>query len=284
MPRATADMTPADAAAALSWLVEMGADEVIGETAVNRLAEAMKAPNPQAAARMEAPSLRPLPVAAAVRRAQPQPSTSDSLQDARAIAAACASLEDLTDALGRFDACPLRKTATNLCFSDGNPNAHVLVIGEAPGNDEDLQGKPFVGRSGQLLDRMLATIELDRRADDPARAVLITNTIFWRPPGNRKPTDAETAMCMPFVSRLVEIMQPRLILCVGATPTQRMLNLTDGILKLRGRWFDLPVGGGTIPLLATLHPAYLLRQPAQKRLVWRDLLSLRERLDQLSSS
>jgi uracil-DNA glycosylase family 4 len=284
MPRTTADMTPSDAASALAWLVEMGADEVVGEIAVDRLAAAAQAPAPQAAARVETPLLRPSPAVAAVRRNQPQPGASESMQDARAIAAGCASLDDLAAALSNFDACPLRKTATNLCFLDGNPHAHVLVIGEAPGNDEDLQGKPFVGRSGQLLDRMLAAIGLDRRAEDPTRAVLITNTIFWRPPGNRKPTDAETAMCMPFVLRLVEVMKPRLILCAGATPTQRMMGLTDGILKLRGRWFDVAAGDRKIPLLATLHPAYLLRQPAQKRLAWRDLLSLRERLDQILSS
>jgi len=282
MPRTTADMTTSDAATALAWLVEMGADEVVGEIAIDRLAVAIQAPSPQAAAHVELPALRPLRGVASPRPGQPQPSATDSRQDARAIAAGCSSLEELASALAQFDACPLRKTATNLCFSDGNPRAHVLVIGEAPGNEEDLQGEPFVGRSGQLLDRMLAAIGLDRRAEDPTRAVLITNTIFWRPPGNRKPTDAETAMCMPFVMRLVEVMRPRLILCAGATPTQRMVNLTDGILKLRGRWFDVAIADQKIPLLATLHPAYLLRQPAQKRLAWRDLLSLRERLDSLT--
>ncbi len=280
MPHTTADMTPTDAASALAWLFEMGADEVTGETPVNRLATSAEVQRPQPAP-VEVPLAWPLPNLATARPNMPKPTTSDSVQDARAIAASCGSLQEIIEALGRFDACPLRKTATNLCFSDGNPDAHVLVIGEAPGNDEDLQGKPFVGRSGQLLDRMLAMIGLDRRADDPAASVLITNTIFWRPPGNRKPTEAETATCMPFVSRLVEVMRPRLILCVGATPTQRMMNLTEGILKLRGRWFDLAVGDSTIPLLATLHPAYLLRQPAQKRLAWRDLLSLRQRLDEL---
>lgn len=280
MPRNAADMTPADAASAIAWLVEMGADEFIGEMPQNRLVLA-EAPRPQTSAPVEPASLRPLRGVTSAR--PPQSSATDTVQDARAIAASCASLEELTAALARFDACPLRKTATNLCFSDGNPRAQVLVIGEAPGNEEDLQGKPFVGRSGQLLDRMLAAIGLERHAEDPTRAVLITNTIFWRPPGNRKPTEAETGMCMPFVLRLVEVMRPRLILCAGATPTQRMMNLTEGILKLRGRWFDVAIAGEKIPLLATLHPAYLLRQPAQKRLAWRDLLSLRERLDQLSA-
>jgi len=278
MVRTIDDMTPAEAAAALAWLVEMGAEEIIAEQPLNRVVEhAVSAPAP-VAPRADPPAL-PLRANLASVAAP----AGDQVQDARAIAARCQSLPEIAAALGTFDACPLRKTATNLCFSDGNPQAHVLLIGEAPGNEEDLQGKPFVGRSGQLLDRMLAAVGLDRRAEDPARAVLITNTIFWRPPGNRKPTDAETSMCMPFVWRLIEIMQPRLILCAGATPTQRMINVTDGILKLRGRWFSVQAGASQIPLLATLHPAYLLRQPAQKRLAWRDLLSLRERLDSLIS-
>ena len=166
----------------------------------------------------------------------------DSVQDARAIAARCASLAELAAALVPVRRLPIAQDRHQSVLLDGNPQAHVLVIGEAPGNEEDLQGKPFVGRSGQLLDRMLAAIGLDRHAEDPTRAVLITNTIFWRPPGNRKPTEAETAMCMPFVLRLVEVMRPRLILCAGATPTQRMMNLTEGILKLRGRWFDVAIG------------------------------------------
>jgi uracil-DNA glycosylase family 4 len=280
MVRMIDDMTPTQAAAALAWLVEMGAEEIVSEQPLNRLVEA-------AVAVQAAPAIQraetPIPPLRAGLPGIAAPA-GDTVQDARAIAARCQSLQEIAAALAAFDACPLRKTATNLCFADGNPQAHVLLIGEAPGNEEDLQGKPFVGRSGQLLDRMLAAVGLDRRAEDPSRAVLITNTIFWRPPGNRKPTDAETSMCMPFVWRLIEVMQPRLILCAGATPTQRMINMTDGILKLRGRWFSVQAGARQIPLLATLHPAYLLRQPAQKRLAWRDLLSLRERLDSLAQS
>jgi len=193
--------------------------------------------------------------------------------DAAALAAQCATLADIEQALLRFDACPLKKTATNLCFADGNPQAQVMLIGEAPGRDEDIQGKPFVGRSGQLLDRMLTAIGLSRHAESPENSVYISNVIFWRPPGNRTPTDQETLMCLPFLRRAIEIKQPRLIVCLGATPTQRLIGKSEGILKLRGRWFDF----GGIPLLATLHPAYLLRQPAQKRLAWRDLLSLQQK-------
>ncbi|MFZ5676849.1 MAG: uracil-DNA glycosylase [Pseudomonadota bacterium] len=272
-------MRAAEAAAAIEWLVEMGADEIIGDAPVNRLA----APPPQAApapqaARPASPALvrpsliRPAAAPPADMRAAPQAPAGNS--DAAALAAQCATLADIEQALMRYDACPLKKTATHLCFADGNPQAPVMLIGEAPGRDEDIQGKPFVGRSGQLLDRMLKAIGLDRHNEKPEEAVFISNVIFWRPPGNRTPTDQETLMCLPFLKRAIEIKQPRYIVCLGATPTQRLIGRSEGILKLRGRWFDF----GGIPLLATLHPAYLLRQPAQKRLAWRDLLSLQQKL------
>jgi DNA polymerase len=154
-----------------------------------------------------------------------------------------------------------------------------MFIGEAPGRDEDIQGKPFVGRSGQLLDKMLTAIGLDRAADEADMAAYITNVIYWRPPGNRKPTENETLMCMPFVERTIELQAPDFIVCLGATPMQRLTGRTDGILKSRGRWMEIEIAGRTIPLVATLHPAYLLRQPAQKRLAWRDFLEIRKRLD-----
>lgn len=268
-------MRAAEAAAAIEWLVEMGADEIIGSTAVNRLvmpppAPASPAPRP-ASSILARPSLvRPAGNAPEMRSAtQASPGASDAV----ALAAQCATLADIEQALMRFDACPLKKTATNLCFADGNPQAQVMLIGEAPGRDEDIQGKPFVGRSGQLLDRMLTAIGLSRHGESPENSVYISNVIFWRPPGNRTPTDQETLMCLPFLRRAIEIKQPRLIVCLGATPTQRLIGKSEGILKLRGRWFDF----GGIPLLATLHPAYLLRQPAQKRLAWRDFLSLQQK-------
>jgi DNA polymerase len=245
----------------------MGADEIIAETPVDRLKPRAKpqAPPPSAAApRLD---LRALP-----NRAVP---SDQAIGDARAVAAACTNLADIAAALRQFDACPLKRTSTNLVFADGNPQARVMFIGEAPGRDEDEQGKPFVGRSGQFLDRMLAAIGLSRHSADPATAAFITNVIYWRPPGNRKPTDAETLMCLPFVLKTIELAKPEFLVCLGATPTQRLLETTEGILKLRGTWRDF----NGIPLLATLHPAYLLRQPAQKRLAWRDLLSLRRRLN-----
>ena len=256
------DMTPHEAAEALRWLAEMGADEIIGEAPVNRLAP---------------PAPQPAPAPALPRRAEGPRAIAQ--QAAPSHASACNSLEEIAAALDAFDACPLRKTATRLCFADGNPGARVMLVGEAPGRDEDIQGKPFVGRSGQLLDRMLAAIGLSRTAEDREGSVFITNVIFWRPPGNRTPTEAETQMCLPFLLRTIELQQPDVIVCLGATPAHRLTGRSDGILKMRGKWVTANVSGRNIPLLPTLHPAYLLRQPAQKRLAWRDLLSLRQMLD-----
>ena len=263
MDRKQNDMTPHDAAEALRWLSEMGADEIIGEDPVNRLA---------------APAAKPAPAAAAARAA-PAPAAAPVVVAPGQSAMQFNSLQEIEAALAGFDACPLKKTATSLCYADGNPQARVMLIGEAPGRDEDIQGKPFVGRSGQLLDRMLAAVGLSRAAQDRESAVFITNVIFWRPPGNRTPTDAETQMCLPFLLRTIELQKPDVIVCLGATPAQRLTARTDGILKLRGKWVTANVSGRNIPLLPTLHPAYLLRQPAQKRLAWRDMLSLRQMLD-----
>jgi uracil-DNA glycosylase family 4 len=267
------DMTPHAAAEALRWLAEMGAGDVIGETPVNRL-------KPPAAPQPVAP-----PKPAAEGRVQARAATAPTGTlgapgaSAPGPAAACMSLAEIEAALESFDACPLKKTATRLCYADGNPSARVMLVGEAPGRDEDIQGKPFVGRSGQLLDRMLAAVGLSRTAQDRESAVFITNTIFWRPPGNRTPTEAETQMCLPFLLRTIELQKPDVIVCLGATPAHRLTGRSDGILKLRGKWVTANVSGRNIPLLPTLHPAYLLRQPAQKRLAWRDLLSLRQILD-----
>lgn len=257
------DMSPREAASALGWLAEMGADEIIGAEPVNRLA----APVPAAA---PAPALAPAAnLAPAASRAAAGPSP----------AALCSSLAEIEAALEAFDACPLKKTATRLCFATGNPAARVMLVGEAPGRDEDIEGRPFVGRSGQLLDRMLAAIGLSRTAEDRESAVFITNTVFWRPPGNRTPTEAETQMCLPFLIRTIEIQKPDMIVCLGATPASGLTGRTEGILRLRGRWITANISGRNIPLLPTLHPAYLLRQPAQKRLAWRDMLMLRQMLD-----
>ncbi len=260
-------MTPEAAARCLGWLADMGASEIIGEEPVNRLA----ADQPSSRRKLE-PMAQQQPSPAAVN---PGLRRDDGPSDV----ASCQTLDDIEAALSRFDACPLKKTATKLCFADGNRQARVMLVGEAPGRDEDLQGKPFVGKSGQLLDRMLAAIGLSRNAEERDNAAFITNAVFWRPPGNRTPTEAETTMCLPYLLRAIEIQKPDVIVCLGATPAHRLTGRSEGILKMRGRWTEASVGGRKIALLPTLHPAYLLRQPNQKRLAWRDLLALRQMLD-----
>jgi DNA polymerase len=270
------DKATFDRLAALAWLVEMGADEAVGEVPVDRFAaHAKTAPAPRPS-EIRAPHSPPHRPPNPVRPPVAARAAGEGLADARAVAAACGSLAEIAAALSAFDACPLQRTATNLVYTDGNRGARILFIGEAPGREEDLQGLPFVGRSGQLLDRMLAAIGISRTAADPAAAALITNVIFWRPPGNRKPTEAETLMCLPFVARTIELVNPQIIVCLGATPAQRLLGVAEGILRLRGNWQSYASGGRAIPLLPTLHPAYLLRQPAQKRLAWRDFLELKK--------
>jgi DNA polymerase len=195
-----------------------------------------------------------------------------TILSAREAARAAPDLAALKEALSRFDGVSLRRTATNLVFADGTPAAKVMLVGEAPGAEEDRAGRPFVGASGQLLDRMMAAIGLDRTS------FYITNVCFWRPPGNRKPTDLELAAQKPFVERHIELVAPEVLVLVGAAAAQGLLGTTEGITRLRGRWFQYRLGetGPTIPAMPIFHPAYLLRQPAQKRETWRDLLKLQE--------
>lgn len=196
-----------------------------------------------------------------------------AVTSAREAARSARSLEELEALLRRFDGCALKATAKNLCFYRGSPHARVMVIGEAPGRDEDIAGKPFVGRAGQLLDRMLAAIGLSE-AD-----VHITNIVYWRPPGNRTPTPEEAQACRPFLDRQMELVAPDFLLTLGGPAAKAILDTADGILKVRGRWRDIRIGGRTVRVMPTLHPAYLLRQPEAKRQAWRDLLQLRAALD-----
>jgi DNA polymerase len=193
---------------------------------------------------------------------------------ARDAAKAAASLEELRAILDRFEGCALRATATQLVFADGNPGASVMFVGEAPGRDEDIAGLPFVGRSGKLLDRMMAAIGLDRTS------AYIANIIPWRPPGNRTPTPQESAICLPFIMRQIELSDPDILVCLGGPSAQTLLSIREGITKTRGRWFPYHTGTREIRALATLHPAYLLRQPLQKRLAWRDFLAIKKALAQ----
>lgn len=267
---------------ALRWQVEAGADEAIDPAPADRYAESAAPPPKPAAvsggfAESQRAIPRPVPSAAAASPA-PVPATAASLS-ARGLAGAARTVAELAEALAAFDGCPLKQTATNLVFADGNPSARIMVIGEAPGADEDRAGKPFVGVSGQLLDRMLGWIGLDRNK------AYITNVLFWRPPGNRQPTPAEIAACLPFVERHIELISPDILLLVGGASAKTLLARGEGITKLRGRWFQYESAGMSrpIPALPTYHPAYLLRQPAQKREAWRDLLLLAERLGDAKS-
>jgi DNA polymerase len=191
---------------------------------------------------------------------------------AREAAKTAASLEELRAILERFEGCALRNTASRLVFADGNPQARVMFVGEAPGRDEDIEGLPFVGRSGKLLDLMMKAIGLDRTS------AYIANIIPWRPPGNRTPTPQESAICLPFILRQIELANPEVLVCMGGPSAATLLNVKEGILKTRGRWLKHHAGTREIRAIATLHPAYLLRQPLQKRLAWRDFLAIKKAL------
>ena len=276
------------AARMLEWQLAMGADEAIGEIPRDRFARppAAKAnPAPLSPPISSASSgaitgLRPREAAASPPPpASPPAPQSAILASARQLADSAGNLSELRAIVESFDGCSLRRTATNTVFSDGNPDAPLMLIGEAPGADEDRIGKPFVGRSGQLLDRMLASIGVER-----GKNAYISNVLFWRPPGNRKPTSEETALCLPFVWRHIALVKPRLVVLCGGTATSTLLGKSEGITRLRGRWFDLTVPGmegGTVPAIAIYHPSFLLRAPANKVESWRDLISIKSKLEAL---
>jgi DNA polymerase len=198
----------------------------------------------------------------------------EAVAGARALAASAKTLEDLHEILSDFDGCALKATAKNLCFYRGAEQARVMLIGEAPGRDEDLAGKPFVGRAGQLLDKMLAAIGLSEAN------VHITNIVYWRPPGNRTPTPQEAQICSPFLERQIALVEPDIIVCLGGAAAKHVFDTPEGIMRLRGKWRDIEFAGKTFQAMATLHPAYLLRTPAAKRMAWRDLLEIRSKLDE----
>ena len=222
-----------------------------------------------------------LPVNQAPRPVPRQPAAAPSMamDEVEQLAQSCQSLDELARTLDEFDACPLKRTATQLCFADGLPGAHVMIIGRgARARDEDEQGRPFVGKSGQLLDKMLACIDLDRASDDPAMSAFISNIVFWRPPGNRKPSTSEVVMCLPFVRRAIELAKPRIVIAAGATPAQALLDTPTGITRMRGTWKTIATGNGEVDVMPTLHPSYLLRSPEAKRFAWRDLVAVKAKL------
>jgi uracil-DNA glycosylase family 4 len=282
----------ADLQAILAFYVESGVDAVLQEEPVDRLsggdAPATAAMVPEAAERTPAaratPRLAPATGAAAPppRRMTALPSSpgdatapAEAVMAARELARGAASLDELRGLLDAFEGCGLRKTAKQLVFAAGNPQARIMFVGEAPGREEDLEGVAFVGRSGQLLDRMLVPIGLDRTS------AYIANVIPWRPPGNRTPTPQETEVCLPFTLRQIELANPDILVCLGGPSAQTLLGIKDGIRRSRGRWHAFHTGSREIRAIATFHPAYLLRNPIEKRFVWRDLLAIKKALGEL---
>lgn len=282
----------------LAWYGELGIDAVLAEQPIDWLerptaapgeavrsalrdiaagtgtrapAQSPAGPGPQGPA-PAAMAAKPLPPASQRTAEQAKALRDPVAGSARRAAAAVTSLADLRAALESFEGCALKATAKNTCLYRGAERARLMIIGEAPGRDEDLAGKPFVGRAGQLLDRMLASIDLGE--DD----VHITNIVYWRPPGNRTPTPQEALICRPFLDRQIRLVEPQMILVLGGAAAKSLLGANEGIMRLRGKWKQADIGGVNVPALPSLHPAYLLRTPAAKRLAWRDLLTIRAAL------
>jgi DNA polymerase len=283
-----------DLAAMLGWLLQAGAEDAVGEMPVDRfapprgVAAAPSAPVPAAAPIRTEPRATPaagrlgfpLTGAAGASPTAPGPniraSANDSIGRAIEIAAACASLAELKTAVEAFDGCALKKFATRTVFADGTPQHGIMLIGEAPGRDEDLAGLPFVGRAGKLLDKMLAAIGLSRSTN-----VYITNVLNWRPPDNRDPSPEEAASCLPFLRRHIELAAPKVIVLLGAVAARHVMGKTDGIMRLRGKWLEYFVNGQMVPVMPTLHPAYLLRRAIDKKLAWRDLQLISAKVNSL---
>ncbi|WP_181699231.1 uracil-DNA glycosylase [Chthonobacter albigriseus] len=290
--------TAAALEALLDWYAAMGVDAVLDDAPVDRFAESAteRDRRKQLQANPAASTGRPVPPSLAFppggrdgrAAAAPAPASrglaesgmtvpgSDAVMAAREAARSAETLEALQAILARFDGCNLKRTAKNMVFGDGNPAARLMFVGEAPGRDEDIEGKPFVGRSGKLLDKMLAALGMTREAD-----AYIANVVFWRPPGNREPSDQEVAICRPFILRQIELVDPDVLVFLGGQPAKALLGgeaARTGIRKLRGRWMEFDTGRRRINALPTFHPAYLLRNPSEKRLAWRDMLAIKAAL------
>lgn len=270
---------PKEARELIAFYLDAGADALLVDAPVDRMADDVAGTAPRGApppVTVRAPARTAPPPAAARERITYQtaapPSPDAAVMAAREAAQTAANLDELRALLERFEGCSLKGTATKLVFADGNPRSRVMFVGEAPGFDEDVSGVPFVGRSGKLLDLMLAAIGLDRGS------AYIANVVPWRPPGNRTPTPQETAICLPFIRRQIELANPDVLVCLGGPATQTLLGTKDGITRSRGRWFNYDTGTREIRAMATFHPAFLLRSPLQKRLAWRDMLAIKKAL------
>lgn len=274
---------------ALQWHLDHGADETVGNEPLDRTLMA------ELPIKEKATPLKPVsqtqgngPVANLLQSNDDMMGAAQAIVEAKKNAASCRTIEELAAAIKSFDGLSIKNNATNMVFSDGNPQSHIMIVGEAPGADEDIQGKPFVGVSGQLLDRILACIDLDRESDDPKRSVYISNILNWRPPGNRTPTQAEIDISLPFIERHIALIQPKLIILCGGVSAKGLLRRSESISKLRNIFhgYQVPAElqtGAMAPIaaLVTYHPAYLLRTPAQKRAVWADMLAVQEKMAML---
>lgn len=271
-----ANRSDLNAIQALKWLISMGADEIILDHPIDRTARFVddnlikdeEIPEQMVQLKKKIDD-RPAPVG--INQIAP----AEGAHDAAACASEATNIKELKEAVDRFDGCALKFTATNTVFSDGSPSAKLMIIGEAPGVDEDIQGRPFVGSSGLLLNSMLRSISIERPTD-----CYITNILFWRPPGNRSPTNSEIAACLPFVWRHIELINPKIILLLGGTAAKTILGSKEGIMKLRGHWANIMLKEEKrpIPCMPTFHPAYLLRQPARKKETWQDLRAIKTKL------
>jgi DNA polymerase len=258
----------------LTFYAEAGVDAALGEMPVDRFADVVPVPEP-AAPQAAAPRLTPpkpatMPVTMPATQAPPPPE--EAIMAARAAARQAATLDELRAIMNGFEGCALRMTAKRLVFGDGSAQARLMFVGEAPGSEEDQQGIPFVGRSGQLLDKMLGAIGIARKD------VYIANIVPWRPPGNRDPSTHESQICLPFIQRQIELVDPDVLVCLGKPSTATLLGVTEGIRKTRGRWFTFNTGTRDIRAMPTFHPAYLLRTPIEKRFAWRDMLAIKKAL------
>src|SRR6267142_2605536 len=262
----------------LAFYLEAGVDCALTDEPVNRLSDPDIIPIPGSRETALPKPVRTIPATVSVARGETTPAPEAAIVSAREAARTAPSLEVLRALLENFDGCALKSTATRLVFADSNPQARIMFVGEAPGREEDIEGLPFVGRSGKLLDRMIAAIGLDRSS------AYIANVIPWRPPGNRTPTPQETQICLPFIQRQIELVNPDVLVTLGNPSTQTLLSTREGIMKTRGRWFDYDTGTRMIRALATFHPAYLLRSPSYKRMAWQDLRAIATALEQAKTS
>ena len=259
----------------LKSYIEWGVDETITEEPINWFSETHNNYINQHIIPQKSSNTLPT---STVLHSPPLASQHENIEEASKLADNCKDLAELNAAILQYDGCSLKKTASNTLFSDGNPNSDIMIIGEAPGGDEDRVGKPFVGETGQLLDRMFAAIDMKRETD-----FYITNVLPWRPPGNRKPTEAEFELCLPFIKKHIELFHPKLIICVGGTSASALLNTKNGITKLRGKWEEYLISGNIVPVIPIFHPAYLIRQPQFKTQTWHDLLAIKEKASKLTS-